>query len=238
MRTAASLIILAAVAGAQELPRYTVYRASSPVVIDATVDEPAWRGADSAGDFTSLQGQKQGLQQTVARLLWDDENLYVSFLCHDRHISAYVTERHGPVSRDDCVEIFITPNAEKVRNYYTFEINAIGTMLNQCRTDWRGGELRWDPAGVRCRTSYHGRARKDEEPSDVRWVVELAIPFQNFVRDAVRIPPREGDLWRVNLNRTGGISDKQASTWSPIPIGVRSFHVPEAFGWMRFGGTR
>ncbi len=238
MRTAAFLITLAAAAVAEDLPRYTVYRVSSPIRINARLDKLAWRDAPSAGEFTSLDRQNQGLEQTVARLLWDDENLYVSYLCHDRHISAYVTERHGPVSRDDCVEIFISPNPEKVRNYYTFEINAIGTMLNQCRTDWRRGELNWDPEGVRCRTSYQGINRKDEDPSDEHWIVELAIPFRNFSRDATRVPPRAGDLWRLNLNRTGGITNKRASTWSPIPIGVRSFHVPEAFGWVRFAGPR
>ena len=62
-------------------------------------------------------------EKTVAKMLWDDENLYVGYYCHDKHISASVTERHGPVSKDDCVEIFISPNPEKLKNYYTFEIN-------------------------------------------------------------------------------------------------------------------
>jgi putative heme-binding domain-containing protein len=167
-------------------------------------------------------------------MLWDDENLYVSWYAHDRHISASVTERHGPVSKDDCVEIFISPNPEKVKNYYTFEINAIGTMLNRARTDWWSGPPTWEPEGVRYRTTYHGLSKKNESPQDGHWIVEAAIPFKNFARDAAHTPPRDGDRWRLNLQRLGGLTNAQASTWAPLPENVRSFHTPEAFGYVRF----
>jgi hypothetical protein len=121
-----------------------------------------------------------------------------------------------------------------VKNYYTFEINAIGTMLNRARTDWWTGPPTWDPEGVQYRTSFHGLAKKDESPQDEHWIVEAAIPLKNFSRDAAHTPPRDGDRWRLNLQRLGGITNAQASTWSPLPEGVRSFHTPEAFGWVRF----
>jgi hypothetical protein len=38
----------------------------------------------------------------------------------------------------------------------------------------------------------------------------------------------------MNLYRTGGITNKQDSSWSPIPPGAHSFHRPESFGVMRF----
>jgi hypothetical protein len=50
--------------------------------------------------------------------------------------------------------------------------------------------------------------------------MELSIPFRNFVREAT--PPLPGDLWRLNLNRTGGISNKWASAWSAILAARRS----------------
>ena len=55
------------------------------------------------------------------------------------------------MSNDDCVEIFLSVNPDKVRKYYTFEINAIGTMLNRCRTDGWTGPPTWEPEGVRYR---------------------------------------------------------------------------------------
>ena len=233
-RTWLLVVAGAAVLGAQPLTSYDVYRASSPVVIDARLDERAWREAPAAGGFHFNSWKQGDKEPTVARLLWDDKNLYVSYYCHDRHISAFVTQRHGPVSGDDCVEIFVSPNPARVTNYYTFEINAIGTMLNRCRTDWWKGPPTWEPEGVRWRTSYHAQPRKEESAGDDHWIVELAIPFRNFARDAAHTPPRHGDVWRLNLFRTGGVTNRQSSTWSPIAPPARSFHTPEAFGQVRF----
>lgn len=221
-------------AAGQALPSYDIHRAPGPIRIDARLDEPAWRKAPSVGEFHFYDKGRAERERTVARLLWDDENLYVSYYCHDRHISAYVTERHGPVSNDDCVEIFISPNPAKVTNYYTFEINAIGAMLNRCKTDWWTGPPTWEPEGVRYRTTFHGLLEKDESPDDDHWIVEMAIPFRNFSRDAAHTPPRPGDVWRLNLNRTGGITNALSSTWSPIAPPAKTFHSPESFGWVRF----
>ena len=234
MKRLAVLILSVAAAPAQQLSQYDIYRTPTPITLDAKLDEPGWKQAPPAGEFHFnhwTQGEKE---PTVARLLWDDENLYVGYYCHDKHISAYVTERHGPVSKDDCVEIFLSPNPAKVTNYYTFEINAIGTMLNRCRTDWWTGPPTWEPEGVRYRTSFHGQPKKDESPEDDHWIVELAIPFRNFARDAAHTPPRDGDEWRLNLNRLGGRTNPQSSTWSPLPPWTRSFHTPPAFGRVRF----
>jgi hypothetical protein len=227
-------LLAAAPLAAQQARIYEIRRLSGPIAIDGQLKERAWRNAPSAGPFHFnwwKAGEKEG---TDARLLWDDHNLYVSWFCRDKHISASVTERHGPVSNDDCVEIFLSPNPAKVRNYYTFEINAIGAMLNRCRTDWWTGPPTWEPEGVRYRTSLHRNAPKKEEPGDDHWSVELAIPFRNFARDAANTPPKPGDVWRLNLYRTGGITNRQSSTWSPIPPPARSFHTPEAFGEVRF----
>jgi len=235
MRTSAvELILLLLTIPCFGQKSYDIYRAASPVTIDAKLDERDWQLAPSVGDFNFPWFKEGTKEQTVAKLLWDDENLYVSWYAYDRHISASVTQRHGPVSKDDCVEIFLSPNPDKVKNYYTFEINAIGTMLNRARTDWWTGPATWEPEGVQYRTAYHGLTKKDESPHDVHWIVEAAIPLKNFARDAAHTPPRDGERWRLNLQRLGGITNAQASTWSPLPEAVRTFHTPEAFGWVRF----
>jgi len=228
------LLVLAVSGLIAQAPSQDVYRTGGPIVIDGKLDERAWRQAPIFSEFHFNAWKEGDKEKTVARMLWDDKNLYVAYYCHDKHISAHVTERHGPVSKDDCVEIFVSPNPEKVRNYYTFEINAIGTMLNRARTDWWNGPPTWEPEGVRYRASFQGESRKEESSEDDHWIVEAAIPLKNFVRDAPHTPPRDGDRWRLNLQRLGGITNAQASTWSPLPEGVQSFHTPEAFGSVRF----
>jgi hypothetical protein len=227
--TASTVLLLA-----QSLPEYDVYRATSKIEVDGKLDEPAWRQARAVGDFHFNWWTEGEKEQTEAKILWDDAHLYVGYHCHDKHIAASVTERHGPVSRDDCVEVFVSPNPEKVRNYYGFEINVIGTMLNFIRADWWRGGRWWEPVGVRYWTSHHGRSLKKDSPDDDHWVLEIAIPWKNFVEDAAHTPPHDGDRWRLNLNRAGGMTNRQYSTWSPVKSPRPSFHVPESFGWVRF----
>ena len=234
MKRLGVLALSLAAASAQQLSQYDIYRAPTPITLDARLDEPGWKKARPVGEFHFNRWTQGEKEPTVARMLWDDENLYVGYYCHDKHVSAQVTERHGPVSKDDCVEIFLSPNPAKVTNYYTFEINAIGTMLNRCRTDWWTGPPTWEPEGVRYRTTFHGQPRKEESSADDHWIVELAIPFRNFARDAAHTPPQEGDEWRLNLHRLGGLTNPQSSTWSPLPPEVRSFHSPQVFGRVRF----
>jgi hypothetical protein len=227
----------------QQFAHYDIYRAASPVVVDGKLDEPAWKQAPAAGDFHPVGDEAKVRQQTIVKLAWDDENLYLGYYCLDRRISAYITERHGPVSQDDCVELFLSPNPSKVRNYYTFEINAIGAMLNRIRTDWWTGPSTWEPDGVQYRTTWHGQAKKDVSNDDEHWIVEMAVPLRNFAKDAIHMPPADGDEWRLNLNRlegTEGVRQPRGqprtglSTWSPLPKQVRSFHSPDWFGWVRF----
>ncbi len=228
------LAALSLASSAQTLPRYDIYRAAGRIVVDGKLDEPAWRQAPATGEFHFNWWKEGEKEQTVAKILWDDENLYVSYYCHDKHIAAEVLERHGPVSLDDAVEIFVSPNPAKVSNYYGFEMNVIGTSLTFLRADWYQGPLQWEPDGVRLRTSLHGLRAKQDSPDDDHWTLELAIPLSNFAKDAPRIPPAEGDQWRLNLNRAGGKTNAQYSTWSPVRTDRPNFHQPESFGHVRF----
>ncbi|MSV30900.1 MAG: c-type cytochrome [Bryobacterales bacterium] len=214
--------------------QYSIQRTVSPIHIDGKLDEPAWRDARSMGDFTFNWYQSGEKEQTVAKMLWDDENLYVSWYVRDKHISAYEKRRHGPVSKDDCVEIFVAPNPAKAGNYYTWEINAIGTMLNRNKADWYTGGATWEPDGVEYRATFHGAAKKDDAPEDDHWIVEMKVPFRNFARDAAHTPPLAGDEWSLNVNRIGGKTNAQLSSWSPIRPPLKGFHSPEAFGRVVF----
>src|SRR5687768_4011720 len=58
---------------------YDIYRATSPIKIDARLDERDWQQAPSVGDFNFHAFKEGTKEQTVGKLLWDDENLYVSW---------------------------------------------------------------------------------------------------------------------------------------------------------------
>ncbi len=92
-----AVALMASPVWAQDRPTYTVYRAGTPIQVDGRLDEPAWVGAPSVGAFVFPWYESGKQEQTVAKILWDDQNLYVGFICEDAHIWAEHTIRDSPV---------------------------------------------------------------------------------------------------------------------------------------------
>ena len=217
-----------------DLPEYTIRRAATPIVIDGVLEELSWQAAEVIDAFTFPWYKEGEKDRTDARLLWDEENLYVSFVAHDPHISATLTERDDPVSRDDCVEVFVAPDTGAVRTYFNFEFNALGTILDRSPRDNRSNA--WDAEGVQIAIAIDGTLN-EESDEDRQWTAEIVIPFSSFDPFAPRLPPEDGDVWRLNLYRTGGQVNLQYMTWSNTLTSKPSFHVPERFGIVHFSGT-
>jgi hypothetical protein len=220
-------------------PVYIIRRATGPIVIDGRLDKADWAACETAGDFVFPWPSPGDKEQTRARLLWDDKNLYLSFDCDAKRVYSEVTERKGKVWEDSCTELFIAPDPERWKEYYGFEINCVGALLDYCQCAWwtRGHEWNaWNAEGMQIATSVPG-PKKTESPSDDGWQVEIAIPFKNFKQQAKRCPPLPGDCWRAGLQRCGGRTNRQYSVWANIPTpDKKSFHQPEWFGTFVFSG--
>ena len=124
-----ALLAWAVAAGADDA--YTIYRADAPPTIDGRLDEAAWTAAPDVGGFVFPWWEAGAREQTVAKLLWDDEHLYAAFLCEDAHIWAEHTQRDSAVYRDDCVEVFTAPNPQRPHAYFNIEMNVLGIVLDQ-----------------------------------------------------------------------------------------------------------
>jgi hypothetical protein len=220
-------------ATATGLPEYTIRKAVGPIAIDGLLDESSWSAAATVGDFLFPWYQDGDKEQTEARLLWDDENLYVSFIARDKHISAVLTKRDDPVSRDDAVEVFIAPDSADVSQYFNFEFNALGTILDRSPHDSRSSSWNGDVAvAIRIDGTLN-----EEADQDSVWVTELAIPFETFAGFAPALPPVPGDTWRLNLYRIGGAVNPQFSVWSDTRTERPKYHVPERFGIVHFSAV-
>lgn len=93
------------------LPSYTVCRTDTGIRVDGMIDENDWQGAQPVRFVTPWSDvEKEGRQDTLARLLWDDTYLYIIYQCDDPiyqcddpapclTISPLAAARHGrPVS--------------------------------------------------------------------------------------------------------------------------------------------
>jgi streptogramin lyase len=224
----------ALVAATDGLPEYTVHRADSPIQVDGKLDELAWRNATSFGDFKFAWWENGKQEQTAARMLWDNEFLYVAYECQDAHVSAVQTERDSPVYKDDCVELFTAPNPHRPFNYFNIEMNVNQAILDQHHPDGPGKSTsNWNARGIVIATSVDGTLNDDTD-KDRGWVLEVAIPFANFAEVTGRPHPRDGDVWHLNLNRLGGKTNAQYSQWSPGTAKSPAFHAPDTFGRVTF----
>ena len=229
------LMELAAGRSRDDVASYMVHRTERPIDIDGRLDELAWRTAPPVGDFAFPWWTSGEKERTEAKLLWDDECLYVSFRCEDAHVWAEHTQRDSAVYRDDCVEVFTAPNPTRPFDYFNVEMNVGGAFLDQHHPGGPGTseEPDWNAKGVEIATQVDGTLNNDDD-TDHSWVLEAAIPFANFEAAARHTPPHNRDVWHLNLNRLGGKTNPQYSQWSPGKTKRPAFHAPQYFGRVIF----
>jgi len=214
------------------IPHYDVKRATSPIVVDGKPDDKAWADAATLELIFPWEAQTGAKQKTTARLLWDDENLYVSYVCEDADITAHFTEHDDPTYRDDAVEIFINPMPSQTGIYYGLEMNALAVLYDYVMYDSRNLFKQFDLRGVKLATNVEGTMNVSGD-KDKGWSLEVSIPWTNF--DGLGKKPIAGTVWAANINRWDGTEpNRRMSNWSD-PVQPRANpHVPARFGQLRF----
>ena len=233
MRMPAILLFMSGAVWAQApAPKYEVHRAAQRLVIDGKADEKAWAVAQSVEFVFPWESQTGAKQKTTAKLLWDDEYLYVGYECDDTDIVALRTDRDDPTYLDDAVEIFINPKPSQTGIYFGLEMNARAVLYDYLMYDSRYAFKRFNLQGVNLAAYIRGtlNVRGDD---DTGWTLEVAIPWVNFEELSKR--PNPGDTWTANLNRWDGVEpDRRLSMWSDPGQPRPHPHVPARFGQLVF----
>ncbi len=257
--TSSSLPVVPEPAIAWRPETYTARHVDTAPLIDGFLDDPVWRSAAWTIDFTDIQGGSMPppRYRTRARLLWDDQNLYVGAELEEPHVWGTLTERDAVIYRDNDFEVFIDPDAD-THLYYELEINALGTvwdlMLIKPYRDGGPAIDAWDIRGLRTGVAVDGTLN-DPSDEDRGWTVEIAIPWGVLAEAAGRpAPPDPGDRWRINFSRvqwtstveegryvkltdpdTGEFLPEDNWVWSPQ--GLIAMHYPEMWGIVEFAGS-
>lgn len=216
------------------LPIYEIYSVNDSIFVDGLPTEPAWQQAPVIDEFSYPWFEGGEKERTEVRMLWDRSYLYVFFTAYDAFISSHLTQRDDPVSRDDCVEVFIAPDTARVENYFNFEFNAITTILD--RSPHMERSSRWNADGIKVANHIAGTLNDSSDVDDY-WTIEVAIPLSVFEPFAPDSPPKQGQSWRLNLYRTGGDINLQYATWSNTLRPKPQFHAPDRFGIVTFSTT-
>ncbi len=170
-------------------------------------------------------------QRTSAAVYFDDELLTIVFAGVDDRVVATHRKHDAPLYEEDVVEVFLAPS--RLEEYFEIEVNPLGTTFD-ARIESPDGvratmktDLAWTCdglfAGVR---RYAGRI--DGATLDV----VIRIPFAALGRTA----PADGETWRGNLfriDRDPALGDEFLA-WQPTMRTPPDFHLPAAFGILRF----
>jgi hypothetical protein len=234
----------------EEPLRYHCPRSPSPPNLSGAIDDRVWNLAPWTHDFVDIEGDakpKPGFR-TRAKMLWDDEFLYIAAEMEEPHVWAMLTERDSIIFQDNDFEVFIDPDGD-AKSYFELEINALNTVWDLwLEIPYRDGgqaDSAWSIKGLRTSVNVKGTINN---PSDIDdgWSVEIAIPWKSLEDKAgARCPPRRGDVWRINFSRVrwqttieGGQYKKIPNTpehnWVWSPQGVIDMHQPEMWGYIEF----
>lgn len=226
----------------EELPKYDCKRINEPITIDGDLSELAWQNAKSIDLRKTADGTPPD-QKTIAKMIWDDQFLYVGFVCEDRDIWTTIDQHDGDLYNEEVVEIFIDPNGDE-QTYIELEVNPINALfdafvINDKKRKRGIKVLRdWDSRKMSHAVSIDGVLKnshpknRDLENDDKSWIVEIAIPFSDFFM-AKNVPPKIGDQWRINLYRIErGPTEDHYFAWSPT--WKIDYHLPKHFGKIQF----
>lgn len=237
-------------------PVYLCKRAVHPFSLDGCLDKPFWEDAPFTDDFLDIEGSHMAPPRfrTKAKMLWDDENLYVGAVLEGEEIWGNITKRDDVIFLDNDFEIFIDPDSD-TQQYYEFEMNVLNTVwdlfLPVAYRDGGSGLNGYDIHGLRTAVHVDG-AINDPSANSHFWSVEVVIPFAAITEClAEKRTPRAGEYYRMNFSRVQWKVDVEENrfqkrlnpdtgkplpedNWVWAPTGVINIHYPELWAFVFF----
>lgn len=199
-------------------------RVSSDIRLDAANPAPAWQSAQPVRFCTDWQGANpDSALETEVRILWSPAWLYLRFVCRYREL--FVFDDSDPNGRRDhlwnrdVAEAFLQPDPSTEHNYKELEVAPNGMWI----------DLDISHSGLADLKSGMDRS-VHVDSQDKLWTAELSIPMRSLTAS---FDPKK--IWSANFYRVEGkVEPRQYLAWQPTRSPQPNFHVPKAFGRLRF----
>ena len=178
------------------------------IIIDGEKKEEIWKSSPIIKDFFRITPVDTGLASayTEVQLTYDDNNLYVAIICHDKITGKRPVEslrRDFNFPKNDNFIIFMDTYNDQT-NGFAFGVSAAGAQWDGIQADGGDVSLDWD-----CK--WYSAVKQHE----AYWVAEFAIPFRS-------IRYLEGvDEWGINFSRFS-LLENEKSAWAPVPRQFKS----------------
>lgn len=219
-------------------PRVVVPKLHGTIKVDGNFDEPVWARAAVIQPLYRNDGSGREREHTKLRLWYDDEAIYLGWVCEDSDIQGTFTQRDSKLlEEEEVVEFFVAPTT--LTRYFEFQWNPVGGIFDatiENDLDRRGVSkaFRGDPTftakGMKSAVKVDGTVGQSSDRDNL-WKVEVRLPFA----DLGLTTPKANTVWRVNFHRynRGQGHPTELLSWSPTLC--PSFHQPGRFGTLQFG---
>ncbi|MCI0451105.1 MAG: carbohydrate binding family 9 domain-containing protein [Candidatus Latescibacteria bacterium] len=181
---------------------FDVPKLAQAIRIDGRLDDPVWQTATKLTGFVEIDPGDNIRPQadTEAMLAYDDENLYIGFLCNDPNpsaIRANVTDRDAMFG-DDFAGVMIDTFKDQ-QNGYEFFVNPCG-IQGDLRRNRNNEDSSYDAVWYSGGQVTHGG-----------WTAEMAIPFRS-----IRFPDQDLQSWGIHVFRNRPRASREQMSWAPI----------------------
>lgn len=182
-----------------------IKRTSEKIKIDGVLDEKTWEIAEKTPPFRQQfpYDTSVAIQQTMARVAFDEEFLYYSFVVEQpRKYSVMSLKRDFPSGGGTDLVIFNIDTFRDKQNGFHFAVNPYGVQREALISNGNVVSNDWDNKWYTAVKNY-----------DDRWVVECAIPFKTL---RYKLAEDGQNTWNVNFFRNNLFLNERSS-WAQQP---------------------
>jgi len=188
-----------------------IKKATGKIIIDGKLDEADWQTATPLTNFKQNypSDTSQAEMQTIARVTFDDQFIYVSGVCYQPNkYTVQSLRRDYPNSSSDNFFVTLDPFRDKLNGFY-FAVTPYGIQKEALIFTGPGGvdnNIDWD-------NKWYCNATREKD----KFIIEMAIPFKTLRYKLNTNGPNE---WNINFGRTN-YNYNEKSSWGPIPKNFR-----------------
>ncbi len=193
-------------------------RTTSTIKIDGILNEPAWKDAPAALDYTEFRPtpfrKEDTANRTESYMLYSDEGLYFGGYCHERtkdSVSAELNGRDG-FGNNDFIGFTIDTYNDKINGFEYF-ITPLGEQMD--------AKVSPNPNGNSEDFSWNAVWESAAKIHDDGWSWEMFIPFS-----AIRFSKKPVQDWGFNISRRRQKTLQQVA-WNPVDQNVNGYLTQE-----------
>ena len=186
------------------------------------MSEENWEGVKAVSDFC-LPWSKAYPQTTKFKATFDDRNLYMVFYAIDSSLVIEDTiSKELDIAQEDRVEVYFSQK-ESLKEYYCFEIDPMGRILDYRAKFYRKFNDKWDAKSLKVESAI----------TEYGYNVMLLVPLEEVEKMGIDVSRSFSfGIFRADFRKVENKIEENWVSWVDPQSENPDFHSPKAFGLM------